>query len=255
MKFRYSELLPRAIDRAHATERLHIGLSPHSPYTIDLPSFVECLKTAREMKLRLATHLAELPYEQEFLTQQSGPLRELYERLGKWEDPVETFNGSSLRFAHAIGLLDYPTLLAHVNYCTDQELDLLARGNASVVYCPRTHRYFGHPPHRFREILQRGINVALGTDSCASSPDLNLLDDLRLVHETAPEIPTEKLFELVTVNAARALELEDQVGSLESGKRADFAVFPAGSGRLLDLLESRVLPRQTWIAGRRVQSI
>ena len=252
MKFRFNELLPRAVDRSHATERLHIGLTPHSPYTIDLPSFKECLEMARKLKLHLATHLAELPYEEEFLTRQSGPMRELYERLGKWTEPVETFDGSPIRFAHAIGLLDYPTLLAHVNYGNDQELELLARGNASVVYCPRTHRYFGHPPHRFREMLARGVNVAVGTDSCASSPNLNVLDDLRLVHEIAPEIPAEKLFGLITTNAARALSLEDQAGSLSPGKGADFTIFPTANGQLDQLLESRILPRETWIGGRRI---
>jgi cytosine/adenosine deaminase-related metal-dependent hydrolase len=252
MKSRYAELLSMALDCSHATARLHIGLTPHSPYTIDLPSFRLCLQIAQQARLRLATHLAELPYEEEFLRHQAGPLRELYERLGKWEDPVQTFDGPPIRFAHEIGLLDYPTLLAHVNYCTDEELELLARGNASVVYCPRTHRYFGHPPHRFRDMLAHGINVALGTDSCASSPDLNLLDELRLVHQISPEIPAEKLFELITLNAARALLLEDEVGSLTPGKRADFTIFPAGSGNLVGLLESQALPREIWISGQRI---
>ena len=63
------------------------------------------------------------------------------------EEPVDTYRGSAIEFAQAIGLLDYPTLLAHVNYADDDELAVLARGQASVVYCPRTHRYFNHPRH------------------------------------------------------------------------------------------------------------
>src|SRR5207302_10539659 len=113
--------------------------------------------------------------------------------------------------ANAIGLLDYPTVLAHVNYCDDVDLDLLARGRAGVVYTPRTHAYFGHPPHRWRDMLARGINVAVGTDSCASSPDLNLVDDLRLLHRLAPEVPAQTLWEMATIRGARAIGRELQV--------------------------------------------
>src|SRR5205823_6032319 len=124
-----------------------------------------------------------------------------------------------------IGLIEYRTLLAHVNYCDDDELEILSRGRASVIYCPRTHAYFGHPPHRWREMLDRGVNVAIGTDSCASSPDLNLLDDLRLAHAVAPDFSVDRLFELITTRAARALGWEAELGSLAPGKFADFAVF------------------------------
>src|SRR5205823_6508560 len=118
--------------------------------------------------LPLAIHLAEIPEEREFLRSHTGPLREMWQRLGHWEDFPGTFAGSPVAFAKMLGLLDYPTLLAHVNDCDDDDLALLARGKASVVYCPRTHRYFERPPHRWREMLAAGINVTIGTDSCAS---------------------------------------------------------------------------------------
>ena len=76
-------------------------------------------------------------------------------------------------------VFDDRTLLAHVNHVDDNELPLLASGRASVVYCPRTHAYFGRPEHPWRRLLAAGVNVAVGTDSRASAPDLNLVDDLR----------------------------------------------------------------------------
>lgn len=149
-----------------------------------------------------------------------------------------------------VGLLDDPTLLAHVNYCDDDELQLLARGRASVVYCPRTHAYFGHPPHRWREMLEAGINVAVGTDSCASSPDLNLVEELRLLHRLAPRVAAEQLWELATIRAARAVRMHDEVGSLSPGKRADFAMFPLrGDHPLSSILESELAPSEVWIGG------
>src|SRR5205814_2099478 len=145
----------------------------------------------------------------------------LWNMLGLWADPVETFRGSPIEFAKSVGVLDEPTLLAHVNYCDDAELATLSRGRASVVYCPRTHAYFGLPPHRWRDMLAAGINVALGTDSRASSPDLNLLDDLRLLHRLGPEVAPQTLWHLATLNAARALGVDACTGSLTPGKAAD----------------------------------
>jgi cytosine/adenosine deaminase-related metal-dependent hydrolase len=249
-QWRYDELLPRAIDHSFESEKLRIGLTPHAPYTVDVRGYRRCLEIARQSKMPLATHLAETPAEQEFMEHHTGDIRRVYNYLGEWSDDVETFNGSPIDFATSIGLLDYPTLLAHVNYCNDIEMELLADSQASVVYCPRTHAYFGHPPHRWREMLARGINVAVGTDSCASSPDLNILDDLRLLRKLALHVPAHELFQLVTIRAARALGLEKQVGSLTVGKRADFAVFGLTSDHPLEsLLIESVLPRSVWIDG------
>jgi cytosine/adenosine deaminase-related metal-dependent hydrolase len=153
-----------------------------------------------------------------------------------------------------LGLLHHePTVLAHVNHVDDEELAILAGGRASVVYCPRTHAYFGHPPHRFEDMLAAGINVALGTDSAASSPDLNLMDDLRLIHCNYPGVPVETLFEMATIRGARALDMADRIGSIEPGKSADFCVFKVKTGEpLRELMETDVLPDQVWIGGQQV---
>jgi cytosine/adenosine deaminase-related metal-dependent hydrolase len=160
---------------------------------------------------------------------------------------------SPIAFARSAGLLDGPSLLAHVNYCSDDELAMLASGNASVVYCPRTHRHFDHPRHRWREMLDAGINVAIGTDSCASSPDLNLVEELRFLHRLAPEVDSLTIWQLATTRAAIAIQ-QPRAGSLSPGQFADFAVFPAlaGSDPLKALLESEARASALWINGRPV---
>lgn len=253
LRWKFDSLLESAIDTTLQSDRLRIGLSPHAPYTVDLPGYRQCLKIAADRRIPLTTHLAETPDESKFLKEQRGVFRSLWESFGTWSDGVETFRGSPIEMAQAVGLLEHPTSLAHVNYCSDAELDILSRGKASVVYCPRTHRYFGHPPHRWREMLERGINVAVGTDSLASSPDLNLVQELRLLRQIVPDLPALKLWEMATIRAARAIRMEGEIGSLVVGKRADLVAFRVGGANPLEkLLDSSALPSRVWIDGKSV---
>jgi cytosine/adenosine deaminase-related metal-dependent hydrolase len=231
--------LAAAVDRAHEGEGLRVGIEPHAPYSVDLEGYRQCVAEADAGDRPLATHLAETADEAEFLAGHGGEFGRLWAAIGDWSAGVPTFERGPIRAMEGVGLLARPAVLAHVNYVSDEELDVLARGRASVVYCPRTHAYFGHPPHRYAEMLARGINVAIGTDSAASSPDLDLLEDLRLVHRLRPEVPPGVLFEMVTTRAARALGMEGRVGRLSPGLRADYCVYAVGrSDPLLDLLKA-----------------
>jgi cytosine/adenosine deaminase-related metal-dependent hydrolase len=247
------ERLAAAADAAEAGPRLRVGISPHAPYSVEPEGYERCRAVAQDRRLPLATHLAETADEAVFLREHAGPLRELWTFLGAWDSRVPHFDGGPIRLMHSLGLLGRPdVLLAHVNYCDDAEMELLAAPGqgASVVYCPRTHAYFGHPPHRWREMLARGINVAVGTDSSASSPDLNLVDDLRLLHRLAGEVPAINLWEMATIRAARAVGMEREVGSLTPGKAADCVVFAVeGDDPLRELLEGEAKPAGVWIGG------
>ncbi len=247
--------IERALDRAYETDRLRIGISPHAPYTIEPDGLGQSLVAAKRHGLPLTMHVAELPYEAEFLAHHAGPFRELLETLRRWDEHVPRFEGGPIRYVGSLGLLDHPSLLAHVNYCDDEELAMLARGRAGVVYCPRTHAFFGHPPHRWRDMLHRGINVTIGTDSCASSPDLNLLDELRFMRRLAPDFPPAALWELATVRAARSLQLQQTIGTLTAGKSADLVVFPIRTNDPLgELLDEDTVPAEVFIAGKTVHS-
>jgi cytosine/adenosine deaminase-related metal-dependent hydrolase len=241
-----------AVDLANDSDFLRVGVTPHAPYSIETAGYRRCLDFAIRTGRPIATHLAETLGEAQFLADHTGPFRELWRWLNAWDENVPRFSGGPIRYAQSLGLIDHSTLLAHVNYCDDDELDILAAGRASVVYCPRTHAFFSHPPHRWRTMLARGINVAVGTDSCGSSPDLNLLDDLRLLRQIAPEVPAIDLLAMATTRAARALGLESQVGSLTPGKSADAIAIPARD--LDDVLNRRVFPSAVWINGRQIET-
>jgi cytosine/adenosine deaminase-related metal-dependent hydrolase len=246
-----AERLTCAVDATHATERLHIGLTPHAPYSVEPNGYRACLDAARRSNLPLATHLAETADEAAFLSQQTGPLRELWDTWLTFDEHVPRHVGGPIDFARSLGLLDFPTLLAHVNYADRDDMALLAAGRASVVWCPRTHTYFGHPPHPWRAMRERGIRVCVGTDSCASSPDLNLMDDLRLVRRQNPDLSASTLWPLVTSEAADALRWGDGLGRLTPGAWADLTSWPTRSDHpLAEVLDTPgMVPSGVWIGG------
>ena len=95
---------------------------------------------------------------------------------------------------------------------------------------PRTHAAFGHADHPFREFIRRGVRVALGTDSLASNPDLDVLAEARFIYHRYPDVPGDWLLRAATVNGACALGFGDVTGSLERGKSADLVVVPLPNG-------------------------
>lgn len=221
------------------SDALLVGIEPHAPYSLDLSGYGRCVEEAAARSLPLATHLAETADEAPFLASHTGEFARLWQALGAWRDDVPRFQGGPIRAMASIGLLDRAPLLAHVNYVSDDELGLVSGTRASVVYCPRTHAYFGHSPHRFTEMLARGINVALGTDSAASSRDLNLVQEARLVHRLRPELPASLLFEMITTRGARALEMERRIGQLAPGMLAHWCAFPVRTtDPLIEILET-----------------
>jgi cytosine/adenosine deaminase-related metal-dependent hydrolase len=156
---------------------------------------------------------------------------------------------------HVLNLLNglSPTLLVHCNYLSPSAS---IPPNCTIIYCPRTHSAFGHVPHPFRHFLQRGIRVALGTDSLASNPDLSILAEMRHLHRLYPGVPGDVLLRMATLWGAEALGWADETGSLEAGKSADLLVVPLATGtgndpyqRLFesDLSVQRVLCRGQWI--------
>ncbi|MFO0846037.1 MAG: amidohydrolase family protein, partial [Gemmataceae bacterium] len=212
-----------AHDRA-ATPTCRPGLSPHAPYSVHRQIYHMLTSPAWPYPLPLATHLGESSDELNLLTRRAGPFVPFLQELGVWNPDglVEPYElGDRLSLADRA-----PLLLAHCNYLGPSTIPR----NATVVYCPRTHAAFGHPPHPFRDFLARGIRVALGTDSLASNPDLDLLAEARFLrHQT--DLTGETILRLATLAGAEALGFGDVTGSLTPGKSADLAVVPLPAGR------------------------
>jgi aminodeoxyfutalosine deaminase len=228
------------------TQTCRPGLSPHAPYS----ARVSLIKAAAATGLPIAIHLAESSAERELLVDQSGPFVPFLQELGVW-DPL----GLAKSPEHVLRLTagNAPVLFVHGNFLA---ATAPIPPHASVVYCPRTHEAFGHPPHPFREMMARGVRVALGTDSLASNPDLSILNEARFVRAIHPDLDGASILKMATLRGAEALGWADQAGSLETGKSADFVVVPLdgnGASDPHDLwLESDAEISETWFRGRRV---
>jgi cytosine/adenosine deaminase-related metal-dependent hydrolase len=257
IRHKLTERLMAAADRSQECDRLTIGVSPHSPYALEPQGLKRCSAIGSQLDLRLSLHLSETLAEAEYTRYLRGPLRNHFERLGIWDDDIPCPAMAPIALSDYAGLLSPRTVLAHVNYATDEEIEQIAASGAHVAFCPRTQAAFCHPPHPFRDMLAAGVNVCIGTDSLASNPDLSVLNELRYLRERHPDVPAEELLSMGTTRAAAGLGLEDVAGAIATGRSADLTCVPldpAGPDDPLDnLLRATAPPSHTWAHGSLLQ--
>lgn len=204
------------------------AISPHAPYTVRCSLLEQLAEFSRQHQLLSAMHLAESTDEVQLLEQGDGPLRELLKQLDAWhEDATDPGFGFS---EYLDSLCQGPrSLVIHGNYLDPSHWQQLAehRDRVSLVYCPRTHSHFGHPGYRLAERLAAGVRVVLGTDSRASSADLDLLADVRHAATCHPQVSPDQILAMATRDGADALGLGDEVGQLTAGRIANMAVIAA----------------------------
>lgn len=231
------------------------GLSPHAPYTIPLAVLEAIAEQSRRLRLPVAMHLGEPAEERRLLRHGDGPLRAMLEQLSAFAP--EQFPGGIDWSDYLARLSDVPRLLViHGNHLDGATIRrLAAMGNATVIYCPRTHRRFHdavYPMARYREA---GIPVAVATDSRATAPNLSLWDELRAAREACPDLSPRTLLEMATVIPARAMGVDREIGTLEPGKRADLtavAVSEDADDPYAAVLRPTAAIAGVWIAGQPV---
>lgn len=208
-----------ARDLAPSRARVRPGLSPHATYSVSPAAYRRAFSLAQELQLPVATHVAETPDERGFIAHATGPQRVLLEAVGAWDDCILADFGHGRtpieHFARAIGSIHRtpPVSLAHV-HDLGPDAATLAKLGASVIYCPRAGEYFGAAshfgPHRYREMLALGLNVALGTDSVINLPTaaISIWDEMRLLYRR-DGTDAATLLRMATVNGAKALGLAE----------------------------------------------
>ncbi len=200
------------------------GISPHAPYSVHPDLLRGLIDLAVKHRAPLAMHLAETRSELELLATGSGEFIQFLQELGVWRDDAIPRGSRPLDYLRDLARVER-ALVIHGNYLDDEEIGFVGdHPNISVVYCPRTHAYFQHAPHPWRKLLSRGVNLALGTDSRASNPDLSLFGEMLFLRQLAPDFGPAQLLRLGTQNGALALGVDDETGRLVVGKSADLAI-------------------------------
>ncbi|GAB3036443.1 TRZ/ATZ family hydrolase [Oleiagrimonas citrea] len=234
-------------DELRGSELLTTAFVPHAPYTVSDDSFERIRVLADQLDIPVHLHLHETQKEVDDAKRESG-LRP-FQRLQK------------------LGLVNDRLIAVHMTAVTDAEIAACAEANVSVVHCPESNLKLASgfcPAEKFR---QAGVNLAIGTDGCASNNDLDMFGEMRTAAQLAKAVAQkadafDATFALraATLNGAKAMGLGECIGSIEVGKQADLAAVR------LDALESQPLydiasqlvyatgrhqVSDVWIAGQR----
>jgi 5-methylthioadenosine/S-adenosylhomocysteine deaminase len=194
-------------------------LAPHAPYTVGDRSFGKVLTLAEQCDIPVHVHIHETQKEIEDSVKNSG-MR-----------PVER-----LRRLGALG----PGLIgAHAVHLEDHEIQLLARHGCSVAHCPASNLKLASGIAPVAQMLQRGVNVGLGTDGAASNNRLDILQEMRLASllskgssGRAEAVDAHQALRMATLNGARALGIDGETGSIEAGKSADLCAIDTSDSLL-----------------------
>ncbi len=195
--------------------RWSISPTPHSVHAL-VPSVLEkCFASPHDL---FSMHLSESQDEELYFEKATGPLFDLIAERGT---ELKHHFVSAIQELESRGFIDNRVLAIHGNYLTPPELAICGQRGVSIVYCPLSHEYFGHRKFPMQAALDADVNVALGTDSLASAPSLSMLEVLRKTHAAFPDRTPAQILEMATLNGAKALKLENEIGSITAGKKAD----------------------------------
>ncbi|MSO55426.1 MAG: hypothetical protein EXQ55_00660 [Acidobacteria bacterium] len=218
-----SRIIGEAVERlaqVPANDAVRHTLAPHAPYSVS-PALFGAIRTALRQApfARSSVHLGESSAETEFLRDGTGPWRDLLEALGSWDPSWIAPKCNSVDYLDQMGFLDERLLVVHGVQFGAPELQRLVAKGATVVTCPRGNARTGAGEPPIAEFFASGARVAVGTDSLASVPDLNLFAEVAEMRRLAPGVPARLLLESATATGAQALGFESDFGTIEAGKR------------------------------------
>ena len=192
--------------------RIKITFGPHAPYTVSDANLEKIRVIAEELDAAIHMHVHESAFEVQQSVEQTGerPLA----RLGR------------------LGLLGPRFQAVHMTQISEDDLALLVESNTSVIHCPESNLKLASGFCPVERLWQAGVNVAIGTDGAASNNDLDLLGETRTaamlakaVSGSVTALDAHRALRMATLNGARAMGLEGEIGSLEVGKAADIVAF------------------------------
>jgi cytosine/adenosine deaminase-related metal-dependent hydrolase len=190
---------------------LQVAVAPCSPFSVSGELMSEAATLARQLGVRLHTHLAETLDEEDFCR--------------------ERFGCSSLEYAERLGWLGHDVWFAHGIHLDDRSVQRIGETSTGVAHCPTSNARLGAGIARTRDLLDAGARVGLGVDGAASNESASMLEEARhaVLFARARGGPqalgVREALELATIGGARVLGREDDLGSIEPGKLADLALW------------------------------
>jgi len=195
-------------DNYRHSELIHTAFGPHAPYTVSDAPLQKLSTLAEEMDLPIHMHVHETSQEVADALASDG------------RTPVERLK--------QLGLLSPRLVCIHATELSDEDIASLAEAGSHIVHCPESNLKLASGFCEVAKLSTEGINLALGTDGCASNNDLDMISEMRTaallakgVAKDASALPAQQALEMATINGARALGLDSHIGSLEVGKYAD----------------------------------
>jgi 5-methylthioadenosine/S-adenosylhomocysteine deaminase len=235
-------------DEARSMPLISTAFAPHAPYTVSDAPLEQIRTFADELNIPIHMHVHETAQEVNDAKQANGV------------SPVERLN--------ELGLLTPKMIAVHMTQLSDNEIELLAASGTHIAHCPQSNLKLASgfcPTHKLE---QAGINIALGTDSAASNNDLDMLSEMqtaalvsKVVSGNAEAIPAYQAIEMATINGAKALNLDNEIGSIEVGKAADLISIDLNHPSMQPVYDpaaqivysaSRQLVKNVWTNGRRM---
>lgn len=224
--------------RRLATAQLVLGISPHAPYTVSAPLYEAVAEYAWRERLRVAVHLAESKEETQFVRDGAGAFAEALRARGI---TVEAQHLSPVQYVVKRGVIGRGTLCIHCVQVDQDDVQALAERGATIAHCPRSNAVHRHGRALLQVFHDEGIPVGLGTDSVVSVGKLDLWAEAE-----AAGFSGDAAIRALTLDGARALGWEREIGSLEVGKAGDLALMavgPSGRQAVVTVVAGRIVHR------------
>ncbi|HVF56381.1 MAG TPA: 5'-deoxyadenosine deaminase [Pyrinomonadaceae bacterium] len=190
--------------------RIRCCLAPRFAVSCTRELLQTVARLARERGVMIHTHASENRTEIEMVERATGQ--------------------RNVEYLHAVGITGPHVMLAHCVHLNDSEMELLARTETRVAHCPSSNQKLGSGIAQVTKLIERGVSVSLGADGAACNNRLDMFTEMRgaallqKVLSGAEALPAKRVLRMATIDGARALGLENEIGSLEEGKRADLIV-------------------------------
>lgn len=195
-------------DNFQANPLIRIGFGPHAPYTVGDETLKKIAVLSQEMDVPIHIHL--------------------HETADEIEESIAKYGTRPTQRLMDLGLLSPLTQCVHMTQINDIDIAILQQSGAHVIHCPESNLKLASGFCPIDKLLNANINVALGTDGAASNNDLDLFSELKTaallakaVSNNASALDAHSALRMATLNGAKAMGIDDQVGSLEVGKQAD----------------------------------